>query len=160
MPPIPGLRGQGTHLGAQQASWARVGGANTFVSSPAPPVLEDPSRVPLLFSPGLLPMPPGPMRPAGGFGGQGTSLGTQQSPRPEWAGQMPSAPLPFLWDGPPYLPLLINPVSGTPILSGLHFSSPLSSPHILLVHLGPPPISLGVSVSHQRPAVSIVVGRY
>ena len=41
---------RGPHLGAQQASWARVGGADALLSSPAPPVWEGPSRLPLLIS--------------------------------------------------------------------------------------------------------------
>ena len=46
----------------------------------------------------------------------------------EWAGQSPSPPLLLLLEGPSCLPLLISPASGAPILSGLHFSSPLSPP--------------------------------
>ena len=46
----------------------------------------------------------------------------------EWAGRSPSVPLPFLPEGPSHLPLLISPASGVPILSGLHFSSPLGPP--------------------------------
>ena len=37
VPPTPGLMGQGPHLGAQLASWARVGGTVTLRFSPAPP---------------------------------------------------------------------------------------------------------------------------
>ena len=54
VPPTPGLRGRGPHLGAQQASWARVGGAVALLSSPAPLVWEGPSRLPLLISPASL----------------------------------------------------------------------------------------------------------
>ena len=50
LPPTPGLRVQGPHLRVQQASWARVGGASALPSSPAPPILEGPSRLPLLIS--------------------------------------------------------------------------------------------------------------
>ena len=46
----------------------------------------------------------------------------------EWVGQTPSSPLLFLLEDPSHLPLLISPASGAPILSGLHFSSPLSPP--------------------------------
>ena len=66
----------------------------------------------------------------------------------EWAGQMPSAPLPLLPEGPSHLPLLMSLVSGALILSDLHFSSPLSPPRLtsslggsscLLGLQGPPP---------------------
>ena len=69
------------HLGAQQASWARVGEANALLSSPAPLVWEGPRRLPLLISPASLLCPQGPAQPGGGFGGQGTGLGAQQGPR-------------------------------------------------------------------------------
>ena len=36
---------------------------------------------------------------------------------------------------------------------------PLQYPHVLPVHLGVPPISLGVRVPHQWPAGDLVVGR-
>ena len=156
VPLTPGLSGRGPHLGAQQASWARVGGANALFSSPAPPVWEGPSHLPLLISPRLPPMPPGPMRPRCGFGWGGTSLGAQQTPWPEQASQLPSAPLPLFPQSPSCLPFLISLTSGAPILSGLHFFSPPQSPYILLVHFGAPPISLGVRVSHQQPAGALV----
>ena len=178
--------GRGPHLGAQQASWARVGRANALRSSPAPSVWKGPSRLPLLISPvsllcpqgptwpggdfggqgvslgaqqplcsrvgmaialrsspappgwplppaspdlpSLPVMPPGPSWPGWGFGEAGTSLGAQQAPRPEWARRSPSAPLLLFLESPSRLPLLIYPPSGVPILSGLHFSSPLSPP--------------------------------
>ena len=59
-PPVS--EGGGPHLGAQQASQAGVGGANAL----HPPVLEGPSRLSLLFSPGLPPTSPGPTQPRGG----------------------------------------------------------------------------------------------
>ena len=49
---------RGPHLGAQQASWAQVGGANALCSLPTPLVLEGPSCQPLLFSPRHSSMPP------------------------------------------------------------------------------------------------------
>ena len=49
-------------------------------------------------------------------------------PRLEWVGQSPSAPLPLFPEGPSHLPRLISPASGARILSGFHFSSPLSPP--------------------------------
>ena len=75
---------------AQQASRARVGGANALLSSPAPPVppvLEGPSHLPLLFSPlhsSYAPMTKQPQG-EGGPGGQGTGLGAQQASQAEWA---------------------------------------------------------------------------
>ena len=99
MPPIPGLRGREPHLGAQQASWARVGGANALLSC----------------SSGL----GGPLPPAS----------------PDLPGLRGTDPV---WP-PPLLPLL--------------------SPHILPVHLGVPPVSLGVRVPHQWLAGTLVVGR-
>ena len=157
MPPIPGLRGREPHLGAQQASWARVGGANALLScssglgGPLPPASPD--------LPGLPPMPPGPTRPGGDFGGQGTGLGTQQAPRPSGSGD---GPFPLLSCSsreslPPASPDLpglrgTDPVWPPPLL-------PLLSPHILPVHLGVPPVSLGVRVPHQWLAGTLVVGR-
>ena len=86
----------------------------------------------------------------GGCGGVGLRFKEQKGPRrsphpwsqkpgdlmrelssltgPEWVGQTPSAPLPLVPEGPSCLPLLISLASGAPILSGLHFSSPLSPP--------------------------------
>ena len=57
-----------------------------------------------------------------------TSLGAQQVPQPEWARRSPSIPLPLFLESPSHLPLLISLASGVLILSGLHFSSPLSPP--------------------------------
>ena len=86
------------HLGAQKASWARVGGANTLHSSPAPPVLESPSCKP----PGLPPMSPGPTQPVVGFGGWGSAWELSRLPGPEWVGQTPPTPLLLLpsWSVP------------------------------------------------------------
>ena len=80
LPPMPpghmqpggGFGGRGTSLGAQQAppqppnlggANAPVGGANALCSFPPPLVLEGPSHLPPLFSPGLPPTPPGPTWP-------------------------------------------------------------------------------------------------
>ena len=57
---------------------------------------------------------------------------------------------------PPTFPAL--PGLRALILPGLHFSSPPQSPYVLLVHVGIPPISLGVRVLHQRRAGALVVG--
>ena len=138
---------QGTGLGTQQAPQPKWAGRSP--SAPLLPLLEGPSHLPLLFSP----RPPScaprtsVARGMGGHGGQGTSLGTQQAPQPKWAGQSPSASLLPLLEGPSRLPFLISPASGAPILSDLHFSSPLSTP---LCHTG----SLGGSsclLGHQVP---------
>ena len=145
--PTPFLRGGGPHLGAQQASWARVGGANALRSSPAPPGGPLPPA-----SPDLLGLPLAPKDPCGLEGAleegywPGSSAGSQG-----WVGQaiaLCSSPAPPR--GPSRLPLLISPGSGAPILSGLHFSSPLCPPHPtgslggsshLLGHQGPPFVS-------------------
>ena len=79
---VPGVtprmvsEGRGPHLGAQQASWARVGRANTLPSSPAPPGWPLPPATPDLT--GLPPMSPGPTQPGWGFGG-GNQLGSSAS---------------------------------------------------------------------------------
>ena len=65
--------GRGPHLGAQQASWARVGGANALLSCSSRPGGPLPPASPDL--PGLAPMSRGPTQPGVGFGGQGISLG-------------------------------------------------------------------------------------
>ena len=127
MPPTLVSEDRGPHLGAQQASWALVGRANALLSSPAPPVWEGPSRLPLLISWASLLCPKGPTRPGGGLRGQGTVLGAQQALQPEWARRSPSASLLLFPESPSRLPLLISPASGAPSLSGLHFS-PLSPP--------------------------------
>ena len=74
--------GGGPGLGAQQASWALVGEANTLCSSPAPAplVLEGPSLLPLLFSPrrASLLCPQDPRGLEGSLAGRGPGLGAQQ----------------------------------------------------------------------------------
>ena len=85
----------------------------------------------------------------------GTSLGAQQAPWPEWAGQLPSAPT-LGGPLPPASPEL--PASGTLILSGLQFSSPPQSPYVLPICLGVPPCSLGIRV-HQQLADALAMGR-
>ena len=85
VPPLLVPEGRGPHLGAQQASWARVGGANALLSSSAPLVwgLGGPLLPASPDLPSLPPMPPGPMQTGeGGLGGQGICLGAQQVP---WA---------------------------------------------------------------------------
>ena len=152
--------GGGPHLGAQQASWARVGGANALHSSPAPPVPQGPSHLPLLFSP----QPPyDPKTNASGgsgdLGGQGTGLGAQQAPRARMDGANALRFSPTLPEGPllPASPDLPGLRGTDPVWSPLLL--PPLSPHILPVHLGVPPISLGIRVPHQQPAGTLVVGR-
>ena len=101
MPPIPCLRGWGTSSGSPAGLLGLSGGANALCSSPTPP--GGSSHLPLLISPASLLCLQGPMRPGGGFGGQETDLGAQQVPWPEWVGQLPSAPLPVLPEGPSHL---------------------------------------------------------
>ena len=151
--------GGGPHLGAQQASWARVGGANALHSSPAPPVPQGPSHLPLLFSPWTPSYAPrtSVAGVGGGPGEQGTGLGAQQPPQPEWVGQSPSSSSPAPPGGP------LPPAS--PDLPGLRGSDPVwsplllppLSPHILPVHFAVLPVSLGIRVPHQWPAGSLVV---
>ena len=79
---------------------------------------------------GLLPMPrKDPRDLEGALEGRGSAWELSRLPWPQWAGQLPSAALPLLLDGPSHLPLLISPASGALILSGLHFSSTLSPLH-------------------------------
>ena len=139
----------GPHLGAQWGSRARVGRANALHSSPAPPGGPLPPDSPVLPSASFLcPQDQCGRGEEGALEGRGPAWALSRLPGPEWAGQMPSAPLLLLQDGSSHLPLLISPASGVPILSGLHFSSPLSPPRptsslggssCLLGRQGPPP---------------------
>ena len=77
MPPTSGLRRQGTPLGSPAgfqdlSGWGQCPPLLSCSPSPAGSL---PSHLPLLLSPSLPPMPPEPMRPEEGFGGQGTRLG-------------------------------------------------------------------------------------
>ena len=103
-------------------------------SSPVPPGWPLPPASPDL--PDLPPMPPGPTRPGWGFGWGGTSLAAQQAPWPEWVRRLPSALFPLFPESLSRLPLLNSPASGEPILSGLHFFSPLSPPSSYQFTLG------------------------
>ena len=113
-PPPLVSEGMGLHLGAQQASWARVGGANALISCPAPPLWglggAFPPASPDLL--GLPPMSPRPMQLAGGdLEGRGPAWELSRFPVPKWVGQTPSTPLLLLLQGPSRLPLLISPAS-------------------------------------------------
>ena len=118
-PPPLVSEGRGPPLGAQQASWARVGWANALLSSPAPPVWEGPSPMPLLISPASLLWPQGPTRPGGGFGGQGTSLGAQQAPHAQVGGAVAlhSSPAP---PGGPLPPASCSPLGCPPVPPRTH----------------------------------------
>ena len=153
VPPTPELRGRGPHLGAQQASWARVGGAVAILSSPAPPVWEGPSRLPLLISLASLLCPQDP-RGLEGWGAalEGRGLAWELSSLPGLSGQgdrplllSRSSPRPL----PPASPDLPSLRGADPVWPPLLL--PTLSPYILLDHLEVPPVSLGISVPHQQP---------
>ena len=93
-----------------------------------------------------------------GLGGQGTSLGAQQAPWAQVAGAntLHSSPAPPRWPLPPASPDLPSLRGTDPVWPPL---LPFQSPRFLLVHLGVPPISLGIRVPHQWPAVALVEGR-
>ena len=160
--PTPGLRGQGTSLGCPAGFLVSNG------QGKHPPVLScssslgrplGPSHLPLLISLASLLCPQGPMQSGGGFGGQGISLGAQQSPWPEWARQSSSAPLLLFPESASHLPLLISLASGCQ--SCLASTSPLPT-----VSLHPTGSLWGSShllghQSHpQQLAGTLVVGRH
>ena len=151
------------HLGAQQASWAQVGRANALHSSPAPPVPEVPSHLPLLVFAASLLSPQDQPSLEGTSGGVGPGPRAGQTSLADWAGEtlglLPTDLSPQgslqVWEP---LPPLSHP-SGAPVLSGLHLSSPLSPVTSYRFTWGVLPISLGVRVPHQSPADALVVGR-
>ena len=148
-----GLWRAGDWPGSSAGSPRPSGQGNFPCSSPSPPRGPLPSATPDLL--GLPPMPPAPMWPGWGFGGGGTSLGTQQAPLPEWARQSPSAPLPLFPESPlqsPSSPDLPSLKGADPVWPPLLL--PAQSPYILLAHFGVPPVSLGIRVPHQQPAAS------
>ena len=73
------------------------------------------------------------------------AIALHSSPAPPRGPLLPASPdLPGLRGADPmWLPLLLTP----------------HSPHVLLVHMGIPPISLGIWVPHQWQAGALVVGR-
>ena len=97
-------------------------------SAPLPLLLDGPSCLPLMISLASLLCPPGPTQSGGALEGRGSAWELSRLPEPEWAGQSPSAPFPLFLESPSRLPLLISLASEVPILSGLHFSSPLCPP--------------------------------
>ena len=157
--------GGGPHLGAQQASWARVGGANTLLSSPAPPGGPLPSASRDL--PGLPPVPP---RTRAAWRGVwrtgGPHLGAQQASwaRVGRANTLHSSPTPPGWllpPAPPHLPTLrgTNPV-WPPLLPLSVSLCPTGSPwgsSCLLGCQSPPPAasrcpSCGETLTPRLPA--------
>ena len=135
-----GLGGRGKHPPLLSCSSRRAPPACLSCSPPTPPA--------------SFLCPQGPTWPGGGFGGQGTGLRAQQASWAEWVGQTPSSPLLLLPPSSPDLPGLrgTDPVWPQLLL-------PPQSPYVLLVHFGVHPVSLGVSVPHQRLAGALVVGR-
>ena len=97
------------HVGAQQASLGSSEWANALQPSPAPPVLDRPSRLPLLISPASLLCPQHTQGPEGALDG----FGAQQAPqaRVGRANALSSSPTPLVPVGPSRLPLLISLVS-------------------------------------------------
>ena len=88
-----------------------------------------------------------------------TSLGAQQAPWPEWARRLPSALLPLFLESPSHLLLLMSPASEARILSGLHFSSPLSPPTSYQFTLRFLLFPWASEFPHQRPSGALVVRR-
>ena len=144
VPPPLVSEGREPHLGAQPASWAQVGGANTLYSSHAPPGWPLLPVYPDL--PGLPPMPPGPTWPEWGFGGGyllGSSAGSPaqvgetitlcSSPTLLRESLTPASPeLPCLTGADPVWP----PLSSPPV--PLRLTSSLWGSSHLLGHQSPP----------------------
>ena len=148
--------GRASHLKAQQASWARVSGANALFSSPAPPgrPLTPASSASLASL-----LCPQDQCDRDGALQWGYWLGSSEAPWPKWARRSSSTPLPLFPESPSLLPFLIYPASGVLILSGLHFSYPISPPTSYQFTLGFFPSSWASESPHQWPAGALVVGR-
>ena len=118
-------------------------GANALLSSPAPPVWEDPSCLPLLFSPASLLCPKDPHNLDGALE-EGYWLGTSAG-SPARVGQV------IALRSSPALPGESLPPA-SPDVPGLRGADPVwppllltpKSPYVLPVHSGVPPNSLGV----------------
>ena len=158
VPPTPGLRGQG-HL-----TWepSRLPGLKWVGLTPSSPLLllpEGPSRLPLLISltSVLCPQDPRGLEGALGRGYQpGNSAGS-----PAQVGlaiTLCSSATPPRRSLPPASPDLPSLRGANPVWPPLPL--PFQSPHVLLVHLGVPPVSLGVRVPHQWPAGALALGRH
>ena len=154
--------GWGLSLGAPQASQAWVGGANALCSSLAPLSWRTPPACLSCCPPASL------LCPQDHPGTEGSSEGVEPSRRAgRLLGRLDRG---NAWHAPPWsYPLRIPPGVGTPTPTppplrgtGLFWPPllfPPQSPHILLVGLGVPPVSLGIEVPHQRLAGALVVGR-
>ena len=150
------FRAQGTGLGAQQALHDRVGRAIALLSSSTPPGGPLLPASPDLPDPLLCPQDPHVLDGALERGVPvwelnrlparvGQAIALRSSPAlPGESLPLASLDLPsFRGADPVWPPLLL----------------PSQSPYVLLVHLGVPPISLGVRVPHQRPGGALVAGR-
>ena len=134
----------------------------------APPlILEGPSPTasPLLPHPHLPPRPQGPRQPrVGPQRVEDLAQEPSRLPRADWAGDILGTLSPYP-PSPPRVPSdmgnpsLSQPPLGAPVPYSLHFSSSLTSPHVLPSLSGVPPISLGAEVPHQQPAGALLVGR-
>ena len=92
-------------------------GAEQTPSSPAPPVLEGPSHLPLLISLASLLCPQGPRGLEWALEGGRSARELSRLLRPQWAEQTPRDPLPLLWSWralPPASPVLSRPPSYVP----------------------------------------------
>ena len=110
------LEGRVPSLGAQQASWAPVEGANALRASPAPLVLEGPSACLSCSPPTSLLQPQDPHGPKGALEGGDPVWEPSRLPRAEWVGEMPTAPSPMVQSWRVPLPLTASP----PLLPLLH----------------------------------------
>ena len=140
-----------------------MGRANALHSFPAFLVLEGPSHLPLLFSPGLSPTSLGPTQPKGDLRGHRIRPKSQEH-FPGRLGRGNAGPAPpdpssrgFLQAWEP-LPHLSHPSGHQSCPAST--SPPLSFPHVLPVLLGVLPISLGIRVPHQPPAGALIMGRH
>ena len=82
LPPVVS-EGGGPHLGAQQASWVRVGGADALRSSPPSLVPEVLSHLPLLISLASLLCPQDPLSLEGALEDGGPAWELSRLPVPE-----------------------------------------------------------------------------
>ena len=130
MPPTPGLRGQGTSPGSPAGFLGSSRQGKPLLSFPAPLVwgLGGPLPPASPDLPGLPPMPPRIHAAWRGIWRAGDRPGNSAGSPGRVGGANALCFSPLLPEGPSHLHLLISPSSGASILSGLHFSSPLSPP--------------------------------
>ena len=95
-----------------------------------------------------------------GIRSRDTGLGAQQASRAQvgLTNALCSSPAPSRGPPPPASPDLPGLMGTDPVW--LPLILPLQSPHVLPVHLGVPPVSLGVRVPHQQPVGTLIVGRH